>query len=258
VAQARKTAKPARNSLSAFYWVLGVVAVVGIGVIAWIVLKGHAASAAAEPVAVAGADNPQALVQMAKGVTQGKDDAPAKMLVFSDFQCPFCSEFARNVEPQLVNQFVPSGKLQFVYYDFPLGGAHKYSFLAARAARCAGEQGKFWQYHDVLFGRQNDWAAEETMPLKSFLEYGNQLGLDKGKFQTCVESNKYQDIVSANRVLGDKLGVNATPTIYINGKRVPVEMTMDAKKIGDLINREAGLSAPQSSATTPPTTTGTH
>jgi protein-disulfide isomerase len=243
-----------RQGMKPFYLILGGIAVVGIAAIAWVVMRNKTSDVAISPVEVPGADNPQALVEKAKGVSVGSDAAPVKMLVFSDYQCPYCAEFASMIEPAIVKEFVPTGKLQFVYYDYPLGGAHKYSFLAARAARCAGEQNKFWEYHDMVFGKQSEWAAEEGMPLKTLLGYGNDLGLDAGAFKSCVDSDKYQDIVSANHLLGEKLGVNATPTIFVNGRRISGQ-TMDdlTKNLRSTIASEAGAAAPAPAA--PATTT---
>ena len=237
MAQTRK-AKPASN-LKNFYMVLAVLAVAGIAALGWIVMKGRG-KAATEPIEVAGADDPQALVALAKGVTVGKDDAPVKMLVFSDYQCPFCGSFALQVEPQLITEFVNTGKLQFVYYDFPLGGNHRYSFLASRAARCAGDQNKFWEYHNMLFARQNDWSFAQNPPINQLLDYGAEVGVDRGQLADCVKSDKHQDLVSANRTLGERLMVNSTPTIFINGRKVPADMGLDIAGLRNLINAAAG------------------
>ena len=247
---AQRTKAKSGSNLKPFYMALGILAVAGLAVIGWIVMKGKKASAAAEPIAVAGADNPTALVAMAKGITVGSDDAPVKMLVFSDFQCPFCAQFASTIEPRIKEDFVNTGKLQFVFYDFPLGGLHKFSFLAARAARCAGDQNKFWQYHDAVFGHQQEWAVEQDMPLGKFLDYGKEVGLEPNAFKQCVESNKYQDVVSANRILGEKLGVGATPTVYVNSKKLPPEIGNDLGKLRELISKEAGMAAPAAAPTT--------
>lgn len=231
----KKNAKPAAN-LKKFYGILGVLALVGVGAIAWIVVRSQTSRAAMEPVAVPGADDPQALVQKAQGMTIGRNDAPAKMLVFSDFQCPYCGTFALQVEPLLVQEFVNTGKLQFVYYDYPLGGTHRFSFLASRAARCAGEQNKFWEYHNALFAKQSEWSFEENAPVGKLLDYGKELGLDRGQFQQCVKSDKYQDVVSANHTLGQRLMVNATPTVFVNGRKIPTNNVLDIKAYRDMIN----------------------
>lgn len=252
MAQAKRASKG--SNLKTFYWVLGLLAIVGVAAIAWIVVKNKGGKTATEPVPVEGALDPQALVAKATPVAMGQEGAPVKMLIFSDYMCPFCGQFASQIQPQLVTEFVNTGKLQFVYYDFPLGGAHKYSFLAARAARCAGDQNKFLEYHDVLFGRQSDWSFDTSVPTKKFLDYAADAGVaDKAAFKQCVQSDKYQDIVSANHALGEQLGVNATPTLFVNGKKVPVDMGLDIAGLRDLINKEAGVTAP--AAVAPATTT---
>jgi len=201
---------------------------------------------------VQGTEDPQALVAKAQGVSQGPDNAPVKMLVFSDYMCPYCGEFAYMIEPAIVKEFVEPGKLQFVYYDFPLGGAHKYSFLAARAARCAGAQNKFWQYHDVLFGKQSEWSAESSAPVDKFFDYGKQIGLEPNAFKACVQSDQFQDIVSANHALGERLGVGSTPTIFVNGRRIEGRSMEDLlQNLRQTISSEAGgAPTPGAAATT--------
>jgi protein-disulfide isomerase len=238
VAQNRK-ARPA-SGLKNFYWILGLLAIVGVAAIAWIVVKGRTGNAAMEPVEVEGAQDPQALVAKAQGVSVGPDSAPVKMLVFSDFQCPYCGTFALQVEPVLKNDFVTTGKLQIVYYDFPLGGSHRFSFLASRGARCAGDQKKFWEYHDMLFARQADWSFEQNPPVGKLLELGKEVGLNEKQFESCLKSDKYQDVVSANRTLGDRLLVNSTPTLFMNGRKVPSDMGLNIEELRKLVNQSAG------------------
>lgn len=246
-----QTKKPKQSNLKPFYWVLGVLAIVGVAALAFIVLRKNASQTATQPIAVQGTDDPQALVAKAQGVIQGPDGAPAKMLVFSDYECPYCGEFAYMIEPALVKEFVEPGKLQLVFYDFPLGGSHRYSFLAARAARCAGDQNKFWQYHDLLFGKQSEWSTESSVPMGKFLDYGKQVGVNADAFKGCLQSDKYQDIVSANHALGERLGVNSTPTIFVNGRRVEGRSMEDLlQNLRDVISREAGT-APGTPAATP-------
>lgn len=237
MAQNRK-AKPVKAAKK-FYWVLGLVAIAGIVALAMIVVRGRTGAAAMEPVAVEGVLDPQGLVERAQGVSVGPDDAPVKMLVFSDFQCPYCGTFALQVEPVLKQEFVAPGKLQIVYYDFPLGGSHRFSFLASRAARCAGDQDKFWEFHDILFARQSDWSFDANPPVNKFIDLGREVGITGNDFEKCVKSDKYQDVVSANRALGERLQVNATPTLFMNGRKVPSEMGLDVSALRDLINTSA-------------------
>ena len=237
MAQAKKTTK--KSGLQPFYYVLIGVAVLGIAAIALTVVRSQGGGAALEPVPVETLNNAE-LVDKAAGVAMGPADAPVKMLVFSDYMCPYCGTFAAQIEPALKTEFIDQGKLQLVYYDFPLGGAHVHSFLAARAARCAGDQGKFWEYHNTLFGRQSDWSFQQSPPVGMFVDYANEVGIDRGELESCIKSDKYQDVVSASRKLGDQLGVNATPTLIVNGKRVRAEIGLDIAALRELMRAELG------------------
>ena len=237
---ARKPSAAKKSSgTKPFYYVLGGLAALGVLAIAFTVIRSRGGGAALEPVPVEGLNNQQ-LVEKAQGVKLGPDNAPVKMLVFSDFMCPYCGNFAAQIEPQLKTEFIQAGKLQLVFYDFPLGGNHVHSFLAARAARCAGEQNKFWEYHDLLFGRLQDWGTSQSPPVSQFVGFADDLGLNRGDLESCIKSDKYQDVVSASRQLGDALGVNSTPTLIVNGKRVRAQIGLDMPALRELINVEAG------------------
>jgi protein-disulfide isomerase len=238
MAQTRKAAKR-KSGIQPFYYVLGGLALIGIVAIGLTVLRSRGGGAALEPVPLEGLDNQQ-LVERAQGVKLGPDNAPVKMLVFSDFMCPYCGSFAAQIEPQLKTEYINSGKLQLVFYDFPLGGSHIHSFLAARAARCAGEQNKFWEYHDNLFGKLREWGGSQAPPVNNFVDYAGQLGLNRDDFEGCLKSDKYQDVVSASRKLGDMLGVDATPTLIVNTKRVRSNIGLDMAALRELINAEIG------------------
>ncbi|NIR59140.1 MAG: thioredoxin domain-containing protein, partial [Gammaproteobacteria bacterium] len=116
----------------------------------------------------------------------------------------------------------------FVYYDFPLTEIHAHAVLAARAGRCASDQGKFWEYHDLVFARQSSWAYARSAPVDAFRDYAEQLGLDGGAFQACLESDAHADVVTANRLLGERLGVPGTPTVIIDNRRVSDPLALDA------------------------------
>jgi protein-disulfide isomerase len=242
VAQARKAAQQKKSGLQPFYYVFGGLAVLGIIAIALTVVRNRGGGAALEPVPLEGLNNQQ-LIERAEGVKLGPDNAPAKLLVFSDFMCPYCGTFAQQIEPQLKSEFIDAGKLQLVFYDFPLGGSHIHSFLAARAARCAGDQNKFWDYHNLLFSRLSEWGVASSPPVNQFVAYAGQLGLNEGDFGSCLKSDKYQDVVSASRMLGDQLGVNATPTLILNGKRVRGEIGLDWPALKELIGNEPGVTS---------------
>ncbi len=196
--------------------VLGVIVLLLVAAIVYGASSRGGGGAATEPVEVPGLDDNQTLVNMAQGVTMGEEDAPITIAEFADYQCPGCMGFAGTVQPQVKQVFVDSGKAKFIFYDFPLTTLHMHSFLAARAARCADDQGKFWEYHDALFRHQSSWAASPTPPVDTFEDYAAEVGLDQGQFRRCLRSDKYADVISATMTLGQELGVTGTPTVIIS------------------------------------------
>jgi len=222
VAQKTSSAPPAKPPLRLFYWILIVVALVGIAALVFLVVRARVGGSAALAPVQMDTTNLRAIYARATPETIGQPGAPVKLVIFADYTCPYCGQWAAQVQPRLVQDYVNAGKLQIVYYDFPLGseGEHQYSFLAARAARCAGEQGKFWEMHDYLFGRQSEWSFAASTPVKTFEGYARALGVDQAKFDACLESERFADVVTANHLLGERLGVNSTPTVIINEKKI--------------------------------------
>lgn len=241
----KKSRNQSNSSLKPFYWVLGGIAVLGVVLIGLSMFRTRGATTEQPADLPPDAFASQAeLVEAARGIPSGPEAAPVKLLVFSDYMCPACQHFALRVEPTIREQYIKNGQVQLVYYDFPLGGAHKYSFLASRAGRCALDQDKFWEYHDHLFQQQANWSFERNAPVQKFIDYARDLGLDVGKFEACLRSDEHTEVVSANRALGLKLGVNATPTIYMNGRMVG-DAWSDAAKMKSLIDAQLGTSASQ-------------
>ncbi|HLU24276.1 MAG TPA: thioredoxin domain-containing protein [Longimicrobiales bacterium] len=233
MAPRNKPAASKGSDLRIFYIILALVAVVGLGTLGARVLGSRAGGAVLEPIELEGIENPRALFEMARPMSKGSPEAPVKLVVFSDYQCPYCAQFASMVNLRLKAEYLDAGKVYLEYYDFPLGGGHKHSFVAARAARCAGDQGRFWEYHDLLFGQQSRWSLEERTPLAQFEEYAGQLGLNTEEFRSCVRSDRHADVVTANRLLGEQLGVTGTPYLLINNKRVTNWGFNDLKRLID-------------------------
>lgn len=154
----------------------------------------------------------------ARGVALGRDDAPVVIYEFSDYQCPYCAESALSVLRALRQREIPDGTVRYVFVDFPLPG-HANARPAARAARCAGEQGRYWELHDRLFAAQRDWAAS-GQPAGVFRRYAGDLGLDADKFAACVDSNRFDADLDAGVSAGSRLGVQGTPTLFVNGRRI--------------------------------------
>jgi len=242
----RSTSSPktsrGRSSLLPLYLLLGVVAIVGIAVIIY-QMKGKPAPTT-QPVAMTLSPSELAAV---KGISIGRQDAPVTMFEFADFQCPGCGQFATFVVPLIKERLVDTGLVRYVYYDFPLP-MHAYSFLAARAARCANEQGKFWEYHDVLYGKQPRWSAERTAAgaTDQFIAYAGEVGLDRARFEECLRSDRYAEDVTRSLKLGESLGVQGTPTLFVNGERLSEIPSFS--QLEQIVRAKAGSAAPTAPA----------
>ncbi|PIN73705.1 hypothetical protein COV20_05790 [Candidatus Woesearchaeota archaeon CG10_big_fil_rev_8_21_14_0_10_45_16] len=141
----------------------------------------------------------------------GSLSAPITIVEFSDFQCPFCGQFFKETLPQLEKDYIETGRVKLVFKQFPLP-SHPEAEAAALASLCANEQGKFWQYHDLLFSRQSDlrWA--------NYPKWAGELGLDQAKFEDCMNTQKYLDKVNEDMEQGKQNGVTGTPAFFINGE----------------------------------------
>lgn len=172
------------------------------------------------PTPAAPSSAPNAPVKV-DGVTAGKypvlGNKNAKVLIveWGDFQCPFCEKWFQDVEPQLKKDYVDSGKVGFTFRDFAFLGQE--STDAANAARCANEQGKFWDYHNYLYshqGQENSGAFSKDNLKKFASDMG---GLNTDQFNSCVDSNKYAQDVTDDTTAGKNAQVTGTPTVYVNG-----------------------------------------
>ncbi len=147
----------------------------------------------------------------------GKPDAPVAVIEFGDFQCPFCGRFFKSTEPQIIEHYVKTGKVKFVYRDFAFLGPE--SELAAMAAECADEQGKFWLYHDYLYNNQQG-ENQGAFSKENLKRFAGILGLEAAKFDQCLDSDKYREEVRKDTADGRSAGMNGTPTTFINGRMV--------------------------------------
>ena len=184
------------GQLHGIFLMLGAVAVLGIGIVGYSVGSNALGTAATMPVDVEGLDDMERLVELAQGVTRGDPDAPITIVEFGDFQCPGCGQFALQVKPQIDLTYVQPGQAKFVFYDYPLVEiGHQHAFLAARAARCAGDQDRYWEYHDALFRNQSSWSGQSQV-VGSFVSYADQVGLDTDTFEACLRSERHADVVT--------------------------------------------------------------
>src|SRR5262245_5658355 len=143
--------------------------------------------------------------------SKGPEYAPVTIVKFEDFQCPFCKQFQQTVT-ELLSRY--NGKIRLVHKDLPLDSIHPKARRTAEAARCADEQGKFWNYHDILYVNYPEMSEEN---LKNF---AREVGLDVNAFDRCLSSGKYKAAVQRDLIDGTKLGVTGTPTFFINGREI--------------------------------------
>ncbi|MFN8413290.1 MAG: DsbA family protein [Anaerolineales bacterium] len=157
-----------------------------------------------------------------EGLTVGDPNAPAKIEVFEDFQCPACKKFTENFEPRILSELVNTGKAYYVFHNYPFldrNSTTKESHDAANASLCANEQGKFWEYHDTLFA---NWNGENQGAFKAenLIKFATAIGLNESDFAACVKENRYADEVQKTFDLGNSMGVSGTPTVFVNGQEV--------------------------------------
>jgi protein-disulfide isomerase len=143
----------------------------------------------------------------------GNENAPITLVEFSDYQCPYCKQWYDEVLARLMAEY--PDKLRFVYQDFPLASIHEEAVGAAAAARCAGEQDKYWEYHNALFDRTYGLGGD------SYEKYAQDLGLDMTAFISCVTEGRYRQEITDGIQEASKLGVRSTPTFFLNG--IPIE-----------------------------------
>jgi protein-disulfide isomerase len=142
----------------------------------------------------------------------GDPNAKITIVEWGDYQCTYCHLFHQNTKDQLIQEYVNTGKVNFVFRDFPLNGPD--SVLAAEAAYCAGDQNKYWQYHDELY---NNWGGERTgwVNKKSLDQFATNVGLDLNQFDQCMSDKKYENKVLENRQFGQEIGIDGTPSFII-------------------------------------------
>jgi protein-disulfide isomerase len=148
--------------------------------------------------------------------TIGAADAPVVMVEFTDFQCPYCSRHFIETFPQIKADYIDTGKVRYVFMDFPLTSIHPQAPLAAEAARCAGDQDAYLEMHHALFDRQGEWSGRDDAG-EVFVALAVELGLDEASFAQCLESGQYAAAVQADLEQGVGLGINGTPAFFLNG-----------------------------------------
>ena len=147
----------------------------------------------------------------------GNEKAKVTVVEFSDFQCPFCRSFWSGAYQQIKKEYIDTGKIKFVFRDYPLS-FHPAAQVSAEAAQCADEQGKFWEMHDKIFQEQaKQGTGTVTYGTVELKKWASQIGLTSAKFNQCLDSGKYKSEVEKDAADGSSYGVSGTPTLFVNG-----------------------------------------
>lgn len=144
--------------------------------------------------------------------SRGPQDAKVTLVEFTDYQCPFCRRHFNETYQRLIAAY--EGRIRYVVLNFPIARIHPLAPKAAEAAECAHEQGKFWEYHDALF------VHADALGVESLKKHAMDVGLDRGRFEHCLDSGAKTDVVRKDMEDGRRYGVSATPTFFINGEKV--------------------------------------
>ena len=162
----------------------------------------------------------------------GDPNAPVRLDIWEDFQCPACQNFTLNIEPDIVNTYVDTGKVYLVFHPFSFidqavtGGNE--SHAAAQAAFCAMDQGQFWQYYDMLYNNQSP-SGENTGAFtdRRLAAFAEKIGLNMTQFNDCYNSGKYKQQVVDDYQQGVNLGVDSTPSFFVNDKKIQLQSSYD-------------------------------
>lgn len=160
-----------------------------------------------------------------RDVVLGDPKAPITMIEYGDYQCPYCAKFFKETEPLIREQYVKTGKVKIVYRNFVINdrtpGNHE-SHWSAEAAECAKDQSKFWEFHDAIFNAESKDGQENNGNLNRalFLSVAGSLKMDVNKFTSCIDAHTYQSVVQAESDGAIKLGVQATPTLFVNNQKI--------------------------------------
>jgi len=162
--------------------------------------------------------NKKVVVSVDDDPALGNKKAPVTVIEFSDFECPFCRSFWRDTLPLIKSTYIDTGKVRFVYRDFPLS-FHPGAQVAAEAAECAEDQGKYWEMHDKIFQEQ-DKQGQGTIQFSKtdVVKWAGQVGLNMGQLNQCLDAGKYRAEVNNDLAAGTAAGVSGTPSFFINGK----------------------------------------
>lgn len=206
-----------QSGLNRFYLILGAAAVLGVGLLVYLARGGGSVSIPANVVVT------EADTAGFRGYIIGSPDAPVEISEYADYQCPSCQMFATIQFPDVKARLIETGRVRWVYRDFPL--EFPYSRLAMHAAACADDQGLFLAYHERIYTGFNEWSRGGAEGV--FRRYARELGLNEERYAQCMQDAVHAGRIQASQNEGARLGVSSTPTFLIGGRLYPGVMTYD-------------------------------
>ncbi len=201
------------------YWLIGIAVLAGFF---YLIFVGGSAPALNPPL--------QEGVVHSLDHVKGNASSTVVVVEYSDFQCPACKAYYPIVR-EIISQY--GDKIAFVYRHFPLVTIHVNAEFAARAAEAAGKQGKFWEMHDLLFEKQDEWA-QAADPITYFESYASLIGISVDQFKADFVSREVRDLIKAERLHGLQIGLQGTPTFFVNG--VQIQNPKSFEEFKDIIN----------------------
>lgn len=211
----------AATGVNRFYLVLGLAAVAGIALLWYLTGRSKTVSIPVD-VTILAADTAGF-----RGYLLGSDTAKVEVSVYADFQCPACQQFETIQFPTVRQQLIETGLVRWRYRDFPLDEIHPHARVAAHAAACADEQGRFWPMHDAIYASQPNWFPMRNAA-GAFSDLAKDVGLDVSRYNECMQSAKYAGRIQASVAEGKKLGVSGTPQFLIGGRLYQNVMPSDS------------------------------
>lgn len=181
---------------------------------------------------------------MVDGRAMGDPSAPVTIEVFEDFQCPACKSFSEQIEPQIVDTYVAAGEVYYVFRHFPFlddRAPRNESDQAAAASMCAGDENRFWDYHDMLFA---NWNGENQGAFndKRLVAFAEALELDMPAFNSCFSANLHEDEINSDLLQGGDSGVKGTPAVMVNGRILSPGFVPSFEQISEAVEGELAKS----------------
>ena len=220
--------------------VAGVIVVIAIGAAGWLIYQNYQNTL---PVAQGSFTTvPTQTWPQADGKALGPKTAKVLVQEFADFRCPICLGYFQSVESQIIKDYVDTSKIRYEFHHYLVidqnqGGVE--SRHAAEASECASEQGRFWDYHNMLYTNQKPETTSGGFADNRLKAFASALGLDSQKFNTCFDAHRYSSAVNADIAQGTQMGVAGTPTVFINGAMVsnPLNYTQIKQQLDVLLGQ---------------------